>query len=74
MAWTRQKLEALERAMQSGVMQISEGGKTVRYQSLDEMRRVYEFGLAQVVAAETGVPARKRGGLIRMYQSGNGLT
>lgn len=73
MAWTRTQLQALETAMQSGVLSVSASGKTVTYASFDAMRAAYEYGLAQVVAVESGGTVRKnRSTIIRIQQIGSG--
>jgi len=72
MSWTRIKLQALENAMQAGVLSVSQGGKSVTYASFDAMRAAYEYGLAQVAAAESGTTA-PRSRIVRLTQTGTGL-
>lgn len=74
MAWTRAQLAPLETAMRSGVLSVSNGGKTVTYGSFADLKAAYEYALAQVIASETSAPARPRnGGIVRLTQTGTGL-
>lgn len=72
MSWTRIKLQALESAMQAGVLSVSQGGKSVTYASFEDLRKAYEYGLAQVLAAESGA-ATPRSRIVRLTQTGTGL-
>ena len=72
MSWTRLKLQALENAMQAGVLSVSQGGKSVTYASFEDLRKAYEYGLSQVLAAESGSTA-PRSRMVRMTQTGTGL-
>ncbi len=69
--WTRAKLEALEDAMQRGVLSISREGENVTYASFEDMRAAYEYGLSQVEKAATGT-AKPRSRIIRIQQTGTG--
>lgn len=70
MAWTTEKLAALEKAMQTGALRVTSGTETVIYRSFSELQAAYEFGKAEVAKA-TNQPRRAR--VIRMFQSGDGL-
>lgn len=49
MAWTQQELDALDKAIATGVTEVRHNNRTVRYRSLDEMMRA-----RNAMAAELG--------------------
>jgi hypothetical protein len=53
MAWTQADLDALDKALKSGVLQVQRGDRLVKYRDLDEMLRVREMIRAELGLTET---------------------
>ena len=49
MAFTVAQLTAIEEAIGSGALEVTYEGKTVKYRSADELRKIYELVRADLV-------------------------
>ena len=48
MAFTVAQLTAIEEAIGSGALEVTYEGKTVKYRSADELRKLYELSLIHI--------------------------
>lgn len=55
MAWTQSDLDALDKAIGSGVTEVRYNDRTVRYRSMDELMRARE-----IMAKELGIAQKPR--------------
>lgn len=46
--WTQQDIDSLKRALARGIRQAAEGGKTITYNSPEEMRATLALMIAEV--------------------------
>lgn len=58
MAFTVAQLTALEEAIGSGALEVTYEGKTVKYRSMDDLRKAYDFVFAKLV--EQGLVTESR--------------
>lgn len=49
MAFTVAQLTALEEAIGSGALEVTYDGKTVKYRSMDDLRKAYDFVFSKLV-------------------------
>lgn len=60
MAFTVAQLTALEQAIASGALEATYDGKTVKYRSMDDLRKAYDFVYAKLVEQGLVTDARTR--------------
>lgn len=60
MAFTVAQLTALEEAIGQGALEVAYEGKTVKYRSMDDLRKAYDFVYAKLVAQGLITDARTR--------------
>lgn len=58
MAFTVAQLTALEEAIGSGALEVTYDGKTVKYRSMEDLRKAYDFVYAKL--AEQGLVSDAR--------------
>lgn len=60
MAFTVAQLTAIEESIGTGQLEVTYEGKTVKYRSLEELRKAYEFVRAKLVEAGLVTDTRTR--------------
>lgn len=69
MAYTRENLAAVQRAIAGGVLEVRYGDKVVRYQSTNELLQVEQ----RILASLRGQEGRQQSRIIRLRSSGKGI-
>lgn len=69
MAYTKENLAAVQKALAAGVLEVRYGDKTVRYQSTSELLRAEQ----RILAGLRGQEGRRRSRIIRLRNSGKGI-
>jgi hypothetical protein len=60
MAFTTTQLAALEQAIGQGELEVSYDGKTVKYRSMDELLKAYDFVRTKLIEDGTITSSRRR--------------
>lgn len=69
MAYTKENLAAVQKAIAGGVLEVRYGDKVVRYQSTNELLQVEQ----RILASLRGQEGRRQSRIIRLRSGGKGI-